>query len=322
MRVCAPSRERAGFTLVELLVVIAIIGILVGLLLPAVQAAREAARRMSCQNNLKQLGLAMHNFESAFGRLPPGYLGPKRVDPYTATFDNEQFYGLIPFLLPFMEQTNISSQFNTEYMNPDRVAQSGEDLRWMANNPPWPQSQFVIPTVLCPSDPKMPQVMWTRGHLRGSSATGTGVTIHYWSGTGSYLNVGRTSYLGCHGRPDVSGRQWEGVFRNRSKTKLAQVTDGTSNTLAIGESHGGIQSSTGNQASWLWMSAVSLPSSTSATWMPGNKETPWAFDSYHPAVIQFVRVDGSVFPLSETIDGTNWLRLNGMGDGQVIPGDI
>ncbi len=74
-------RSRLAFTLVELLVVIAIIGILVGLLLPAVQAAREAARRMSCQNNLKQLGLAMHNFESANRKLPPGYLGPTRALP-------------------------------------------------------------------------------------------------------------------------------------------------------------------------------------------------------------------------------------------------
>ncbi len=94
---------RRGFTLVELLVVIAIIGILVGLLLPAVQAAREAARRMSCSNNLKQMGLALHNYESTFRKLPPGAYGASQLRGEPSGEDDDGF-GWMVSILPYIEQ--------------------------------------------------------------------------------------------------------------------------------------------------------------------------------------------------------------------------
>src|SRR6186997_2133216 len=99
--------SRKGFTLVELLVVIAIIGVLVALLLPAVQAAREAGRRTSCSNNLRQVGLAAHQFNDVYERLPPGYLGPMPHDTWPAHMNDNQYVGSLAYLLPFAEQKQV-----------------------------------------------------------------------------------------------------------------------------------------------------------------------------------------------------------------------
>src|SRR5437660_934656 len=137
-----------GFTLIELLVVIAIIAILIGLLLPAVQKVREAAARMSCQNNLHQLGLACHNFESANGRLPPGYLGP----PDNVWTFNAQHVGVLFILMPYLEQDNVFRQcMSTEpadYLSPDITYPT----IWAANGP-FVQGSFTkVKNLVCPSD--------------------------------------------------------------------------------------------------------------------------------------------------------------------------
>src|SRR5437868_6691790 len=129
------SLRRSGFTLIELLVVIAIIAILIGLLLPAVQKVREAAARLQCQNNLKQLGLAAHNYHSSYNRLPPGYNGVTPNIHYLAPgwdlyLGNPKWVGVLVYLLPYVEQDNIYKQLRT--MND--ASYTGT---WWQTNPDW-----------------------------------------------------------------------------------------------------------------------------------------------------------------------------------------
>jgi len=136
--------KRRGFTLVELLVVIAIIGILIALLLPAVQAARENARRTACTNNLKQIGLGLHNFESTYRVFPSGGEGTDYAQSPPATkFDTHSTFTLI---LPFMEQRNVSDQMNLAY--------SYRDTRWPGNQT---AAKYEIPVYLCPANPFLDQ---------------------------------------------------------------------------------------------------------------------------------------------------------------------
>src|SRR5262249_10033591 len=144
------------FTLIELLVVIAIIAVLIGLLLPAIQKVREAANRMACSNNLKQLGLAAHNYDSTYGSLPPGYLSYKPVMIADAPGeDNFQNVGVLVYLLPFLELNNISNQLS---VNLDRNVYTlpGSAPWWTYDPPPkyfdWQLAQAQIKTFMCPSD--------------------------------------------------------------------------------------------------------------------------------------------------------------------------
>lgn len=217
-----PRARRAGFTLVELLVVIAIIGVLVALLLPAVQAAREAARRMSCQNKLKQLGLALHNYHDARLSFPPGvilHVADSQCPPSGGTAQTGASWLIL--LLPYLEQQAMHAQFNfVTNQFPGR-------FNLLSQSPNGALMFIPFSQVKCPSDPK--------AQLNGS------VVTNYVGVAGGGCDVlnpsacsGAVPGADCQG---AAGRLYfsNGLMFKNSGIRMAQVTDGTTNTYLVGE---------------------------------------------------------------------------------------
>jgi prepilin-type N-terminal cleavage/methylation domain-containing protein/prepilin-type processing-associated H-X9-DG protein len=194
-------KGRKAFTLIELLVVIAIIVVLIGLLLPAVQKIREAANRISCVNNLKQLGLALHNYHDVNRSFPPGYLATAPFSDGAA--DTTPGWGWPAYALPFLEQDNLYRHLNFNRPIPDSPATAS------------PVKGFI-----CPSD----------------VVQAAAFTVPDGFGKPRAL-AAPSSYAACVGgdESDTTGLTGLGIFYRNSRTRLTDVTDGTSNTILIGE---------------------------------------------------------------------------------------
>ena len=203
----APRRDRPGFTLVELLVVIAIIGILVALLLPAVQAAREAARRVSCQNNLKQIGLALQNYHSSMGRFP------------LATIRSTHRHTCIPFMLPYLEQENLYTQyrFDRGWDHPDNQ----------------PAIQVRLAVLLCPSAAGTPRVDKIGDGKTAATGDYAPPTAFSWELVSRGL-VPPEQYPA-----DKRKMTWGIMHPNNGEgTPMARIHDGSSNTIIFAEDAG------------------------------------------------------------------------------------
>jgi prepilin-type N-terminal cleavage/methylation domain-containing protein len=227
-------RPRRGFTLIELLVVIAIIAVLIALLLPAVQQAREAARRSQCQNNLKQMGLAHHNYHDVYLSFPPGALA---IGKTHAEIDSNEAWGWGALILPMLEQGNLHAQLGvTKRQLRELIASTvmigGQRERVLMQTP--------LPVFHCPSDPTGP----TQESALSVNAAGTSATMHFGGGLGGAPNsfhASTSNYIGVAGNfearqgPPDRGPGNDGILGKNSSATFGSINDGTSNTLMVGE---------------------------------------------------------------------------------------
>ncbi|PHR95844.1 MAG: prepilin-type cleavage/methylation domain-containing protein [Blastopirellula sp.] len=297
------SRHSRGFTLVELLVVIAIIGILIALLLPAVQQAREAARRMQCSNNLKQIGLGLHNYHDTYLALPAGYI-------YRGG-NGKSNYGWSVAILPFIEQQNFYDALDPGNIPLYDRYHSGSTAADKA------LLQQRIDAYICPSDaaPELAESQKFSSTDRFDVAVSNYVGCAGWSNTPGYPVKDN----------DAGGMLWGNSFKN-----LSACTDGTSNTLLVAEREypkghaatwlgAGKNDSYGNQATLrtLFRAAFRMNFDYAAAGSPQNAGKGWS--SLHPGGVMTLTTDASVHFLSETTDRNNVLKpLSLRNDGNVF----
>jgi prepilin-type N-terminal cleavage/methylation domain-containing protein/prepilin-type processing-associated H-X9-DG protein len=346
-------KNRNAFTLVELLVVIAIIGVLIALLLPAVQKAREAANRTSCKNNLTQLGLALHNYESATRQFPPAFRANVGAAPIFAGLPAYFFsWSAFAQMNPYLEQTNIYNAMDLTqpiYLPPNYNISPANQFA----------IQQIVPTFLCPSDLMQP------------------VSVAYGEPV-----IGPTNYAVCLGTGTTNGGSpfgspWgaDGMFQAKKPTRIASIKDGLSHTAAISESLLGdgpesafgpipgdpqlVYAYTGfgtplndancananlwnleNRRGFMWATGEIRCGSYNHYYTPNakiydcvtNDLTPGegiftavgfrAARSRHPGGVNLLLGDGSVQFIPDTVDFTTWRALSTRSGGEILQEDL
>lgn len=314
MSALATSRKRRGFTLVELLVVIAVIGVLIALTMPAVGAAREAARRIQCRNNLKQIGIACHAYNTTYGVLPKGGAGVASLTNAVAKARWQLSWGSA--ILPGLEQQNLYDQIN---MKEPYLHESNLKV-----------AQTVLPVYICPSA-ALP------GKLKPNGDTPTSTTLYARNDYGG--NWGERA-LRCYPSTNCQNNYsslgdktgWgRGVMLlgTEPSVKLAKISDGTSNTIMVGEAPDGLHS--------IWMGHKnafdqSAPMNATVSAKPGFQSCGTVFKSknrnhcdygqeyhsFHSGGVQFVLADGSARWISQEIDNVLFSALLSRAGREVV----
>lgn len=308
--------RKSGFTLVELLVVIAIIGILIGMLLPAVQSVREAARRINCQNNLRQLGVALLNYESSFMMLPPGRVGcddigeTMQVSQCRSGLTSEQKNGASGFvsILPQLEQSNLSNALQVE--NGGLWNRDVDDLTWWKDSSQKREGIRVqLPVLWCTSesgsresDVYSPVIAATSSYAFNNGSLGPDNAVH----TTKYKN--------------------DGAFIYHSEISLKDIDDGLSNTFLVGE----VVRPDTNESSNVWSYAIANGDCLRTTTNPLNtlpgdgivvELRNGAFGSSHPGGGSFVYGDGHVAFVNDSITLSAYRAFSTIDGGEVSDGN-
>lgn len=308
-------RRNRGFTLIELLVVIAIIAVLIALLLPAVQQAREAARRSQCKNNLKQLGLALHNYHDTYGRFPPG-----SISRTTTVFGGPEWPYFIHFLLPYLDQTPMYNELATNWGRPGPWLDAAQ----------WPTTVRVgISALQCPSDGK--------GGAIKLAGTAVALPSSNYLGFFSGLNDGQTA---------ADAGLTRTAFAMNRGASMRDLTDGSSNTMLMAEY---LTGTTVDWRGWMYTNRagaqfmhatngpnstigdnllayayactpeVSLPAQNLPCTPDGNTNNNFATSrSRHVGGVHVLLGDGAVRFVSNNINLTTWQNLAWIADGSVI----